>query len=400
MITTGGAATRTPGVRRTLVLALLARVPIGALSLLIILVVRESGRSYGQAGLASGACALGMTISAPIMGRLMDRLGQTGILLAAAVATVITFFGFAVLPDSAPDWAYPAVAFLCGVSLPPVSASVRVIWGRMLDAPAFNRIVTLDASLQELAFMLGPLVLVTAATQVGAAAALAITGVAWGAVTAVFALLPETRAVGGSAQPVAASLWGPVREHGVRTLLLVAIALGTCIGASELGVVAVADEHGARAYIGLLYGAWCLGSLAGGLVSMRRPPRDLIGRTQALLIFVAVATAALALAPGPAALGVMLLVAGVANAPLFGAVYTVMADVARPETVTEAYSLQTAGLTVGIALGAAAAGAIANATSASAAFLAAAAAMFAGAATFHRAMGGLRRAAPAGSTAG
>jgi MFS family permease len=387
-------------VRRTLVLALAARVPIGALSLLIILVVRESDRSYAQAGLASGACALGMTFSAPVMGRLMDRVGQTVVLLVAAAATAATFTAFAALPDDAPDWAFPAAALLCGLSLPPVSASVRVIWRRMLDTPAFNRVVTLDASLQELAFMLGPLTLVSAATRIGAAATLAVTGVAWAAVTAIFALLSETRAVGGSARPPLASPWGPVREHGVRTLLFVAIALGACIGASELGVVAVADDHDARGAIGLLYGAWCLGSLAGGLYAMRHPPRDLIARTQALLVFVAVATTALALAPGPVTLGVLLLVAGIANAPLFAAVYTVMADVARPETATEAYSLQAAGLTIGIAAGVAAAGAITSLSGSTGAFLAGAAAMLAGAVVFRRATGELRRAPRAAAAAG
>ena len=70
------ASTRVPGVRRTLVLALMARIPIGALSLLIILAVRETGRSYALAGVASGCCALGMAISGAMAASPSSRLPQ------------------------------------------------------------------------------------------------------------------------------------------------------------------------------------------------------------------------------------------------------------------------------------------------------------------------------------
>jgi MFS family permease len=379
----------TSGVRRSLALALIARIPIGALSLLIVLAVRDAGHPYAVAGLASGACALGMAISAPLMGRVADRLGQSVVLFASAVATALSFAAFAALPDDAPAAVYAAVALACGLALPPVSASSRVVWGRMLDAAAFGRIVTLDASLQELAFLVGPLVLVTAATQATPDAALVATGLGWGAVTAAFGALPETRSVGGAPRG-ATSILGPVTDRGVRTLLIVAIALGFCIGATELGVVNVAETHGALGLVAILYGVWSLGSLVGGLLSMRRPPQDVVRRAQGLLVVVSLATAALALAEGPLPLAILLAFAGVANAPLFGALYTVMARIAPAGMVTEAYSLQTAGLTVGIAVGAAAGGAIAGAEGPSGVFLVAAAGMLVGVAVHALNMATLR----------
>jgi len=345
-----------PGVRRTLALALLARIPIGALGLLIVLAVRRDDHSYALAGLASGVCSLGVAVSAPVLGRLMDRFGQTRVLLAASVATVVAFCSYLLLPDDAPGWAYPAAALLYGLALPPVSASVRVVWRRLLDGPGFNQVVTLDASLQELSFMIGPLVLVTLATHGDPAAVLALTGVAWALITVTFALLPETRAVPGSRRAHGSSPLGPLHNRGVVVLLSVSVALGFCIGASELGVVTLADEHGARGATGLLYGCWSLGSLVGGLLFARRRVSDPVANARWLALVVAVTTAILALAPGPVALGVLLLFAGVANAPLFGALFTLMADIAPADMVTEAFSLQSSGLTVGIAAGAAIAG--------------------------------------------
>jgi MFS family permease len=393
------APARAPGVAWTLGLALLARIPIGALSLLIVLAVRHDGHSYAIAGAASGACAFGMAASAPVLGRLMDRLGQTPILLGSAGATAVTFGAFGSLPAGTGSGVVVGAALLCGLALPPVSASVRVVWQRMLDAPTFGQVVTLDASLQELAFMVGPLVLVTAATLAGPPAVLAVTGAGWAAITVAFALRPETRAVGGTARAASTSIVGPVRDRGVRTLLLVAVALGVCIGATELGVVTLADEHHARSYIGLLYGAWSLGSLVGGFLAMRRPMTDPVGRSEVLLLIVATATAVLALAPSPAVLGGLLLFAGVANAPLFGALYSVMADIAPPAMATEAFSLQSAGLTVGIALGTAAAGLVASGHGPTGTFLIGAGGMVAGAAAYRPVKGHLRRSAAAGSAA-
>jgi predicted MFS family arabinose efflux permease len=207
---------------------------------------------------------------------------------------------------------------------------------------------------------------------------LAATGLAWGLVTAALAVLPETRSVGGGPRSAHGSVFGPVTDPGVRTLLIVAIALGFCIGATELGVVNLAESHGALGLLAVLYGVWSLGSLAGGLLAMRRPARDVVVRSQRLLVVVAVATAVLAVASGPVALGVLLAFAGIANAPLFGALYTIMADIAPEGTRAEAYSLQTAGLTVGIAAGAAVAGAIANVDGPRGTFLLAAAGMVVG----------------------
>ena len=105
---------------------------------------------------------------------------------------------------------------------------------------------------------------------------------------------------------------------------------------------------------------------------------------------VSLATAALALAEGPLPLAILLAFAGVANAPLFGALYTVMARIAPAGMVTEAYSLQTAGLTVGIAVGAAAGGAIAGAEGSGGVFLVAAAGMLVGVAVHALNMATLR----------
>jgi MFS family permease len=383
-------AVRPTGVTRVLALSLVARIPIGALGLLLILAVRHAGHTYALAGVASGSCALGMSVSAPVLGRLIDRFGQSVVLLACSGATAVTFVGYAWIPHGAPGWVFPAVALLCGIALPPVPACARAIWRRLLDVSAFRSLLTLDASLQEIAFMLGPLLLVTLATRIGIKTALATTGVAWGVVTAVFALLPETRETRG--EPTVRTLGaGPLADRHGRVMILLAAALGVCLGASELGVVTFADEHGIRDLTGVLFVAWGGGSFVGGLLAVRRGAVDPVGRIGLLLIVIAAATAMLAAPTEGWALAAVLVLAGIAIAPLFGVVYAVVSEITPTSAITEAFALQHAGLTVGVAVGSAAAGVIASANGPTGAFLLASAVIATAAVVFRFYAGSLRR---------
>jgi predicted MFS family arabinose efflux permease len=223
--------------------------------------------------------------------------------------------------------------------------------------------VTLDASLQELAFMAGPLLLVAVASLVGAAAALALTGIMLGTTAAFFALLPETVRFGG-AEPPAAQPGGDTRapgalaSPGVRTLLVIAGLMGVAFGATELGIVTVADEHDASGAAGVLFALWGGGSFASGLLWARRRGRDQVGSMLWLLVTLGVTSAALAALPGLWPLGAGLVVAGAAIAPLFGVLYALMAEVAPAGALTEAFTWETSAITGGIAIGSALAGAV------------------------------------------
>ena len=76
----------TPGVARVFGASLVGRIPAGALGLLLILRVGEVGGGYGGGGLAAGAFALGLAAAAPLVGRIVDVRGQTGVLAACTAA--------------------------------------------------------------------------------------------------------------------------------------------------------------------------------------------------------------------------------------------------------------------------------------------------------------------------
>src|SRR5690348_3721005 len=72
---------RMPDVAKMLVLALVARMPIGTLSLSMLLHVRARTDSFAIAGAAVGAFWIATAITAPILGRIVDRQGPRALLI-------------------------------------------------------------------------------------------------------------------------------------------------------------------------------------------------------------------------------------------------------------------------------------------------------------------------------
>jgi MFS family permease len=62
--------------RRLVATSLSARLAVGMLGLPMILTVRDATGSYAAAGLVSGAWSVGVAVSSPLRGRLVDRRGS------------------------------------------------------------------------------------------------------------------------------------------------------------------------------------------------------------------------------------------------------------------------------------------------------------------------------------
>src|SRR3954468_10301168 len=99
----------------------------------IVLFVHAQPGSFASAGLVSGALAAGSAGSAPVLGRLVDRLGQTRVLVPRAVVDAAALGGLVALGAlHAPVIAMAAAALVAGLGAPPVGASLRALWPAML----------------------------------------------------------------------------------------------------------------------------------------------------------------------------------------------------------------------------------------------------------------------------
>ena len=367
-----------PHARAMLGWSLLGRLPLGMTPLALLFLVRGEGRSYGAAGVVVALYAVAVGVGAPIAGRQVDRFGPTPVvrIRAAAYAALIGVVVLLALADAgiAP---VAAVAALAGLSLPPLSSTVRIVWPRIAPGELRSTAYALEASLQEVFFVGGPL-LAAALAAVKPEAALAGAGVASLVGASATARLPPVRETPPSRRGGAGFL-GALESPGVRTVVLYAAAVGVGFGSVELAMPAFAEEHGARELGGLALASFSAGSLAGGLVAGMRPPKSVLRRFLAGAFVLTVALLSLQLAVSIPTLCLFAFVAGLPIAPTIGALYALIDRSARSGTAAEAFAWFGTAVSIGIATGSATAGAIVDERGVRAAFAVGAAAALVGA---------------------
>src|SRR4051794_15454822 len=139
---------------------------MGMAGLGFVLLVREAGGSYADAGLVVAAYTGGTAIGQPLAGRRVDRLGQTRVLLPRGVLYPAGLAAVTVAAAAdAPTGMLAALTAACGLVLPPMSACMRTLWPSLVPSDDLRSTAyALEAALQELFFLGGPLLLAVIAT--------------------------------------------------------------------------------------------------------------------------------------------------------------------------------------------------------------------------------------------
>src|SRR4051794_41651666 len=75
---------RVPGALGLFLASCVARLPMGALGLILVLHTQELTGSYARGGVVAGVYTLALAISNPLLARVADRRGQTVVLSAGA----------------------------------------------------------------------------------------------------------------------------------------------------------------------------------------------------------------------------------------------------------------------------------------------------------------------------
>jgi MFS family permease len=341
-----------PGVGRVVAAALLGRLPGGMAPLATVLLLRGEGRSYAVAGIVVAASSLASALGWPLWGRLVDRVGQTRVLVPLGVVYSAAFSALALLAtQGAPVIALAACSALSGATLPPLGACMRSLWPSLLDGQGLrDTAYALEAWLQELFFIFGPLIAAAVAVlaspwaAVVAASAFAAIGTVW------FALLPAVRAFEAAPRPPSRA--GALGSAAVRAVMLSTFLMGVAFGIVEVAMPAFGEEHGSRAQGGFVLSCFALGSLLGGLwVGTRPAARGLAVRFSLALCALALALVPPLLASSIPVMCALMLIAGMPIAPAFAASYGLVDELAVPGTTTEAFALLGTAIVAGLSLG-------------------------------------------------
>jgi len=346
------------GVRRLFATSILARLPLAMLSIGLLVHARHLTGSFAAAGAVTGVYAIAVGIGGPLLGRLVDRRGQTSVLLASATAAAVLLVVIAVQPVGASLYVLLALAAGIGLAEPPVGACLRTqLPGLLSDPGAVRAAYALEASVVELTFIFGPPLALCVGALWSTGAALAAGGIVLLLATTAFAAQPASR----SWRPARAQRGprgGSLRAPAMRTLVIILTAVGVLLGADEVAVVATAKTLDSTTAAAPLLAIWGAGSFVGGLLIARLGGG---ARTASGLAIVVGALTAGHLALVPAAgsvpaLGAVLFLAGAAIAPTEASVYAMVDDAAPAGTITEAFAWLATAMAVGGALGAASAG--------------------------------------------
>ena len=355
---------RAPGALSLFIASCVARLPMGALGLLLVLHTQQLTGSYAKGGLASGAYAIALALSNPALARIVDRHGQTLVLRTGAPLAAAAILVLATLPDGAPLGAILAAAAVAGACQPPVGACMRALWPVLLDSPdGRHAAYSMEGALLEIVYICGPVLIVAGIGSWSTSAAMAACAIFLLAGDLAFSAHPVSRAWRPHAERPR-DLTGALRGPGVRVLIAVFLLCGLSIGAVEVVVPAALDATGHRELTGLLLGVWGAGSMFAGLAIGRLgaaadPPRRLALALGAW----GIAHAALGVSGEPAVLGLLLFVAGATIAPTLVSANGMLDDLAPVGTITEAFTWTSTGIAVGIAAGSSVAGALVEAAS-------------------------------------
>jgi MFS family permease len=350
------------------VTAVIARLPLATFTIGVLVHVQHLTGSYGAAGAAAGALAAAQGVGGPALGKLVDRRGQTRVLIGTAAVAAGCLVALAMLPAGVPLGVVLGLAAGLGAATPPVAACLRTLIP-MLFPDSVRRTYAVDAAATELTWVAGPPLALGVGSIWGSGAALTAAGLVLVAATTLFALSPASRhwRPTTAERPAAGALASPT----LRALVGVMIGVGVLFGAAEVAMTAAAAGLGHAAAAGSLLGLWGVGSLLGGIVAARRGGGAASGRGFAtLLALLGLGHVALGAATGGIVpLAIVVTAAGTMIAPVLASAYAMVDRAAPAGTVTEAFAWLATASAVGAGVGAAAGGALADVTGPAAVFV-------------------------------
>ncbi|MER5438107.1 MFS transporter [Streptomyces sp. NPDC002790] len=263
------------------VVSFLGRLPVAVIQFGSVLLVTRTSGSLATGGVVACALALGQVAMGPFVGRLADRRGQRPVVLVLALLNGLAIAAYTLgALAGLPTAALIALGVLAGATVPGVGPLARARGVALVrreggDERVVNALLSLESTMDELSFVLGPALIGIAsvvahpAYAFGAAALLvAVCGTAFAlhpSATAVPPAPADTRPRAGTDRPRL-----PRQVHVVRAGL---VLLGILLGGCGAGITALTEELGHGDQAGLVYAAMGVMSAVAGLSMAAVPAR-------------------------------------------------------------------------------------------------------------------------------
>ena len=353
---------RLPDIPAMIATAWLSRMPVGMNGLAMLLFLRETLGNFKVAGYIVGTFFVSMAVSAPILGRLIDRIGPRVPLTVTGILHPLSMIGLlAATIHGATVPVLLAIAAACGIFAPPVTILTRTTWRhRFTDDHNRKMAYSIDSIMIEMNFTVGPLLVAAIVATANGRAALATVIAISAAAVLIFFASPILKYWKREA-PVERHLLGPLTDFRLVALFCLTFGLTFCFGLLEVGYPAYATTLNWVAFGGILLALNAIGSAVGGFIygalqlsmSLERQfsialaiislPLFLHGVVDQHLLFALVA-----------------FLAGVCIAPALTAQTLLVTQIAPMKYATEAFTWSSTFIVTGVGAGMATGGAIAE----------------------------------------
>jgi len=258
---------RQPDVAKLLLVALLSRMPVGMGGFALLMFLRENLGDYARAGTAVGVQLVALAAAAPVMGRLIDRVGGriplivTGTLQPLALLSIL----WATLAHM-PYAVILGCAALSGIFATPITTLTRTAWRHRFQSEDDRRTAfALDAVMIEINFTIGPAIIAAILATAGATVAFAtVIGFVVASVF-IFFFSPALRYF-KRGEPVERHMLGPLTEPRLLLVFISTFGLTMAFGLIEVGYPAFGTALAAPALAGILLSVNSIGSAIGGAI--------------------------------------------------------------------------------------------------------------------------------------
>jgi MFS family permease len=361
MLKTYRAVFREPGTAAFCAAGFVMRLPIAIYPIGMVLLISTRTGHYGFAGLLSGAYVAANGVGNPVLARLVDRYGQSRVLLPASALHVAGIAATCVLAVlHSPQWTLLAPTVVAGFGLLGVGSLTRARWSFVLAGrPDLTTAYSLESTLDEVIFTVGPLIATVVATQVSAVLGLLI-GAALVTIGAVW--LQPQRATEPAPHPAGSPRHrSAVRYRGMVLMTLAAVGMGAVFASAEVTMIAFCGQHHRTGASGAVVACLAFGSgVAGFLYGARTWRASVRRRFRVQAVVFAVLPWLFLAAVNVPVLAVCAFVVGLGIAPLLITSFGLIAEIVPSRALTEGMAWLTTGLSLGYGAASAAVGRIAD----------------------------------------
>jgi MFS family permease len=362
---------KTPGALKFSISGLIARMPISMDSLALIFIVVAASDSYAIAGALSATASVVMAFATPHWSRVADRIGQSAMLVRVIPIKVagLCLFTFLVL-NQAPTWTWFVSIIIAESMSVNTGGLVRRRWLHVLspdksstaedeqDRHLVNTAYSFEALMDEVVFILGPIIVTACATTISPAAGM-MAGIFFLAVGVPLFVMQKSTEPPSTPKRIIDPHPAVIRNKRVQAIVLATTLLGGFFGSIAIVTVAFAEQRGQADKSGLLLAIWAFGSGIAAIINGAIKWKS--SSATRFLIFLFLLTALCVPMLFTHTLGwlaVALFFNGFAIAPLVINAYGVAEGAVPPDQITETLTWVVAGMPMGGALASALSGQI------------------------------------------